>query len=147
VGAGDDAAVEGRDARTDQVGVDRAGGERGDEGGVLILGGERCVASVELEVVGVLERGQLVGVEPGRPPDGGAGVHGGAVLAVEVSRGGGPAAVPQSVAPQLGVLRPQVDAVGPGVDELGPLPLPLGMGVAVEELVGEVAGLDHRDGA
>ena len=59
----------------------------------------------------------------------------------------GAGADPLAVAPQLGVLAPQIVPVRPLVDELRPLALPRGMTIPVEEPVGEIVGLDYRDRA
>ncbi len=91
----------------------------------------------------MLNGGQFIGVVALRPGDNGAGVHGLAMLAVELRGFTAVAVVAEAVGPDLGVLLPEFFIGREGIDQLRPLTLPGGVFVAVENLIGHVAGSNH----
>jgi len=92
----------------------------------------------------VLDGREFVGVVPFRPGDHGPGVHLGPVPAVKLGRLAPVAVVAETVGPNLRVLLPELLVRGERIDHLGPLALPFGVLVAVENLVGQVTGADDR---
>ena len=99
----------------------------------------------EAEVPGVLDRRQLVVVEPLLPADAGSRVHLLPVLPVELGRllrmSGA-----EAVVPHLRVLPPQLLVLRPVVDQLHPLPVPLWMDVSIQDPLGHVSRLDNGTG-
>ncbi|MCX7429155.1 MAG: hypothetical protein NTW96_26455 [Planctomycetia bacterium] len=110
---------------------------------VLVLGEESSLIA-ESQIHRVLDGRHLVLVVPLGPGHHGAFVHSLAILAVELGRLAAVAVAAKAVCAEFGIPCPKGLVRGKGVDHLGPLALPLGMLLAVENVVGHVARADHR---
>jgi hypothetical protein len=112
---------------------------------VLVLGEERRLV-LKLQVHRVLDRGEFVMVEPLRPGNNGSLIHRFPVGAVELGGFIARVAQTQALRANFGVPLPELLIGGERVDHPGPLAVPLRVLVAVQDVVGHVAGADDRAG-